>query len=116
MSAHTNLQIIEHGGVPAFAVLPFADYERLRQSEDGKRHTIPHAVVKMNLEQGYSLLKAWREYLGMSQAELAMKTRCTQSQIANYESEKSIPRADTLLRLSQVMGVSADLLLDTDEA
>ncbi|BBP44557.1 helix-turn-helix domain-containing protein [Thiosulfativibrio zosterae] len=115
MNGHTEVQIIQQGGIPAFAVLPIADYERLRKSDDGKRNTLPHAVVKMNLEQGYSLLKAWREYFGMSQSELATKTQCTQAQIANYESNKSIPRGDTLLRLSQVLGVNADLLMETDD-
>lgn len=115
MNGHINVQIIQQGGVPVFAVLPIADYERLKKSEDGKRHTLPHVVVKLNLEKGYSLLKAWREYFGMSQTELAEKAKCTQAQIANYENDKSIPRADTLLRLSNVLGVSADLLMETDD-
>jgi transcriptional regulator with XRE-family HTH domain len=61
-----------------------------------------------------SLLKAWRTYFGMSQAELAEKTRTTQAQITNYENGKSIPRADTLMRLSHALGVSADLLWEDD--
>lgn len=115
MNGHTEVQIIQQGGIPAFAVLPISDYERLTKTDTGKRHTLPHAVVKMNLEQGYSLLKAWREYFGMSQSELAEKVRCTQAQIANYENNKSIPRADTLLRLSQILSVSADLLLESED-
>jgi len=115
MIAHTNVQIIEQGGAPAFAVLPIEDYERLKHREDGKRHTLPHEVVKLNTLEGYSLLKAWRVYLGLSQAELAEKAGSTQSQIANFENDKTIPRADTLLRLSNGLGVSADLLFDYDE-
>ncbi len=112
---HTNVQIIEQGGIPVFAVLPIGDYERLRSSDDGKRHTLPHEVVKLNTLEGYSLLKAWRVYLGLSQAELAQKSHSTQSQIANFENDKAIPRADTLLRLSSAMGVSADLLMEFDD-
>jgi len=112
MNVHTDIQIIKQGGVPAFAVLPIADYERLKKSDDGKRHTLPHEVVKMNTLEGYSLLKAWRVYLGLSQDALAQKVGATQSQIANYENDKATPRADTLLRLSNALGVSADLLLE----
>jgi len=115
MNAHTNVQIIEQGGAPAFAVLPIGDYERLRSSDDGKRHTLPHEVVKLNTLEGYSLLKAWRVYLGLSQTELAHKSHSTQSQIANFENDKVIPRADTLLRLSSALAVSADLLMEFDD-
>ena len=112
MNAHTNLQIIENNGVPTFAVLPLAEYEQLTRTSNGKRNTLPHEVVKMNIEQGLSLLKSWRIYLGLSQAELSDKVSSTQSQIANYENNKSIPRADTLLKISKVLGVNADLLMD----
>ncbi len=93
MNGHTNPQIIE---------------------SNGKKNTLPHEVVKMNLKQGYSLLKSWRVYFGISQAELANQVKATQSQIANYENEKSIPRTDTLLKISNTLGVSADLLMDFD--
>ncbi|WPL19490.1 helix-turn-helix protein [Thiorhodovibrio winogradskyi] len=36
----------------------------------------------------------------------------TQVQIARFETGQAIPRADTLLRLSNAMGVMADLLWD----
>ncbi len=114
MNGHTNPQIIESAGIPVFAVLPIAEYEQLTRTSNGKKNTFPHEVVKMNLEQGYSLLKSWRVYFGFSQLELANKVKATQSQIANYESEKSIPRADTLLKMSEALGVSADLLMEFD--
>jgi transcriptional regulator with XRE-family HTH domain len=72
-------------------------------------------VVKLNALEGYSLLKAWRMYLGLSQAELGQKSRSTQSQIASFENHKVTPRADTLLRLSSALGVSADLLMEFDD-
>lgn len=115
MNAHTNVQIIKQEGVPAFAVLPIADYERLKKSDDGKRHTLPHEVVKMNALDGFSLLKAWRVYFGFSQSQLASKASTTQAQIANFENNKSIPKANTLLNLSHALGVSADLLFEYDD-
>ncbi|OGT88862.1 MAG: hypothetical protein A2286_10275 [Gammaproteobacteria bacterium RIFOXYA12_FULL_61_12] len=104
MNAHIEVQIICHDGVPAFVVLPVADYEALLARRGEKRTTLPHEVVKMNVQGGFSLLKAWRVWLGMSQSELAEKARMTQAQVARFESGKAIPRADTLLKLSDALG------------
>jgi transcriptional regulator with XRE-family HTH domain len=84
-----------------------------RQGE--KRATLPHGVVTWNLRDGDSLLKAWRRWLGWTQRELAERAGVTQAQIARFEAGKGIPRADTLLRLSNAMGVMADLLWDDED-
>lgn len=116
MNAPINVQIIHHGNVPAFAVLPYEAYQAMVEVKpEQKRTTFPHEVVGMNVIEGMSLLKAWRRYFGLSQTELAQKAGGTQAQVANFENEKSIPRADTLLKLSNALGVSADLLLDMDD-
>ncbi len=110
MNEPTEVQILLHDGKPAFAVLPIAQYEALCHREDGKRDTLPHEVVKMNVLDGYSLLKAWRKWRGLSQTQLAEKAGLTQAQIARIENGNTVPRADTLLKLSAALGVSADLL------
>ncbi len=116
MTTHTNIQIIKQNGLPAFVVMDYKDYHQIRSiSDEGKRTTFPHEVVGLNLVQGMNLLKAWRTYFGISQEELAKKTRTTQAQIANYECGKSVPRADTLMRLSNALGVSADLLWESED-
>lgn len=115
MNAHTEIQTILQNGVPAFVVLPVADYEALLKRHGGKRDTFPHEVVKMNVQEGCSLLKAWRVYFKMGQADLAKKAGITQAQVANFENGKAIPRADTLLKLSDALGVSADLLWEDDD-
>ena len=115
METHTNIQILKQNGAPAFVVMDYKDYHELRsRSDDGKRTTYPHDVVGLMFMQGMSHLKAWRTYFGISQEDLAKKTKTTQAQIANYESGKRIPRADTLMRLSSALGVSADLLWEDD--
>jgi len=114
MNARTEVQIIRQGGQPAFVVLPVSDYEVLLKGHGDKRTTLPHEVVKMNVLDGVSLLRAWRVYFGLGQVELAKKAGVTQSQIANFENGKAIPRADTLLKISAALGVSADLLWETD--
>ena len=39
----------------------------------------------------------------------------TRAQVANIENGRQIPRADTLLKLSDVLGVAAELLWVYDE-
>jgi len=114
MTGHTEIQTILQDGKPAFVVLPIADYGALSGNKQGKYITLPQAVVKMNLLEDMSLLKAWRKWLGMGQVELANKAGVTQAQVANFENGKVIPRADTLLRLSNALGVSAELLWEDE--
>jgi len=115
MTEPTEVQTILHEGKPAFVVLPIEDYRALTAGHPEKRTTLPQEVVRKNVLEGMSLLKAWRTWAGLGQAELATRARVTQGQIANFENGKSIPRADTLLRLSSALGVSADLLWENDE-
>ncbi len=114
MNTPTDVQIIHQNGKPAFVVLPIDEYQALLNGGTEKYITLPHEVVKMNVLDGYSLLKAWRKWSGMSQSQLAEKTGMTQAQIARFEVGKTTPRADTLLCLSDALGVSADLLWETD--
>ncbi len=116
MITPTSIQVLKQNGIPAFVVMDFNEFHQMKSLNDEGKHTsYPHEVVKLMFMDGMSHLKAWRTYFGISQEELAKKTRTTQAQIANYESGKSVPRADTLMRLSNALGVSADLLWESDD-
>jgi hypothetical protein len=52
------------GGKPVFAVLSIAQYEALLNRQGDKRATLPHAVVKWNVQDGKRLVKAWRRWPG----------------------------------------------------
>jgi DNA-binding XRE family transcriptional regulator len=71
----------------------------------------PNEVVKANV-RGESLIKAWREYLKLTQAELASKAGMKQSSLARLESNTTNPRKSTLLKLAQAMGITVDQLID----
>ena len=53
-----------------------------------------------------------RQKKRMSQTNLGMKIGISQETISSYESGKSYPAVDTLLKLCDVFNVSADFLLD----
>jgi DNA-binding XRE family transcriptional regulator len=114
MGAHIDPQIIEQDGKPAFAVIPWNEYQKLLKNQiesDESNVWFPNEVVKANV-RGDSLIKAWREYMKLTQAELASKAGMKQSALARLENSAANPRKSTLLKLAKAMGVTVDQLID----
>ena len=111
MSAHTNVQIIDQNGVPAFAVIPYEDYLKLVPQDDGDDY-IPHEVVGLIVKQGYNTIKAWRKHLGLTQRAVAQKAGITQAALSQMEQTDNELRIGTLDKLAAAMGLSVDQLTD----
>lgn len=111
MSALTNAQtIFSEDGKPAFVVLPYDEYIRLTgQPWIPKEDGIPHEVVKMTLGGAMSQVRAWREYLGLTQEEVAKKMGITQAALAQIEQSKR-PRTMTLEKLARALGIRFEQL------
>lgn len=112
MSAPTEVQTIYRNGEPAFAVIPYADYLRLR---DGKPRVpvsdaVPHEVVRLQVAHGLSLRRAWREHLGLTQQQVAERMGITQPALSQLESPAARPRRATLARLAAALGVRVEQL------
>lgn len=108
-----NVQIIEQGGKPAFAVIPWDEYQALvdGMGPDESDVWFPHEVVKANV-RGDSLVKAWREYLGLTQAELAAKAGIKQPALARIERPDSNPRKSSLIKLADAMELTVEQLIE----
>ncbi|RLB65006.1 MAG: transcriptional regulator [Deltaproteobacteria bacterium] len=103
-------QIIEKDGKPAFAVVPYEVFQKLCQEKPSSHEaTIPHAVVKANV-RGDTLVKAWREHLGMTQKDLASHAGVSQPAIAKLERSGANPRYSTLEKLAEAMKISVEQL------
>lgn len=116
MNAHTDPQIISQNGKPAFAVIPWNEYQALirirNQIElDESDVWFPNEVVKANV-RGDSLIKAWREYFKLTQTELAAKAGMKQSALARLETSSVTPRKSTLVKLAKAMGISVEQLIE----
>ena len=72
----------------------------------------PHEVVKANLLEGKSLARAWREYLGFSQKDIAKKMEISQATLSQIEKQASTPRATTLEKLANALGIDKEQLTD----
>ncbi len=122
-----NVQVIERNGSPEWAVLPYAEYERLisllesmqdvaevtrvrAALERGEEEAIPDEVVE-RLLAGESPLRVWREYRGLSQIALAESAQVTQGMVTMIETGKRKGQAMTLKRLAEVLRIDVDDLL-----
>lgn len=110
MSAHTNIQIIKQNGHPAFVVIPYKEYIKVFPDtvwvpEGG---LLPHEVVGLTIKKGFTLARAWREYMGLTQKEVAGKMGITQAALSQMESSKKKLRKATLVKLASALGIEVE--------
>jgi DNA-binding XRE family transcriptional regulator len=70
---------------------------------------VPWPVVKRHVEGGVSMARAWREYLGLTQQEVAERMGITQAAISQTEAQER-PRAATLRKLADALGLAPEQL------
>jgi DNA-binding XRE family transcriptional regulator len=122
-----NMQIITSQDAPAFAVVPFDEWERLQvrleELEDlvdarnlsariisGEDETFPDEFVE-RLLSGDSPLKVWREYRGLTLAALADACGVTAPAISQIETGKREPSASLLKKLAAALCCDMDDLI-----
>ncbi len=127
-----KVQILENEGRPEWAVIPYADYQRmLEQLEDledlrafdqakrelaaGEDELIPSAVVE-RLSNGENALRVWREYRGLTQQALADAAGVCKSYISQLEAGTKTGALKTLSALAAVLRVDVDDLAVWEES
>ena len=127
-----NVKILETNGKPAFAVIPYDEYQALRDlAEDaddlsalarfakryskGAEETFPSTLVD-RLLAGESGLRVWREHRGLTAAQLAAAVKITPAHVSKLESGDGDPSLAVLRRLAKVLDVELDLLVGRDVA
>ena len=103
-NAPTEVQIINGpDGKPAFVVIPYEQY-KAQQSDD----LIPHEVVS-RIVDGATPIRAWREYLNLTQEEVAKRMGISQPAFAQQEAVNK-PRRATREKIALAFGIKADQL------
>lgn len=111
MGAPTNHQIIRaEDGSPLFAVIPWEDYAAAFGGKPDEEVTLPHEVVGLHVIQGMSLVRAWREHLGLTQDDVARRMGVSRPAYAQMESKAARPRVATLKKIAEALGVELDQL------
>ena len=69
--------------------------------------TTPQAVMEATyLGDGMSHICAWREYLGLTQENVAERMGITRAAYAQMEAKDAKPRPTTLKKIAEAMGVN----------
>jgi len=104
MNAPTNIQIINGpDGKPAFVVIPYDEYKKSRAEG-----TIPHEVVSATVD-GATPVRAWREHLRLTQAEVAERLGIAQSSYAKQEASETLRRS-SIEKIATALGITFEQL------
>ncbi len=120
-----SVQVINLNGQPEYAVLPYADYQRLLEQAEmledveaydnaradlagGKEELIPSNVA-LSLIRGDNPIRVWREYRKLTQIQLAKEAGITDSFLSQIETGK---RKASVVVLS---AIASALKLDVDD-
>ena len=108
MNARTEFQVIlGQDGKPAFVVVPYDQFQRMRGR--AMADVVPHEVVNIAFDRGVSPMCAWREHLGLTQAELASRIGISQAAYAQMERARK-PRQATLDKVARGLGIEVEQL------
>ena len=122
-----KVQTIEKNGKPEYVVLPWKEYQAMLEAlEDradanaltgfaerlarGAEETIPAEVVD-RLLAGEPPVRVWREYRGLTQAQIAEAAGVTQSMVAMIERGDRRGSVDTLTVIARALKVDLDDLV-----
>jgi DNA-binding XRE family transcriptional regulator len=115
MSTLIRHQIIEDNGQPLFVLVPYAEYVASLDRNAGESPAIPLAVSKAANMENKSLVRAWREYKGLSQAEMAERMGISRPAYAQMEVKGANLRASTTHRLAVALDVQWEQLCEDEE-
>ena len=104
MNRHIDHQIIRNNGIPMFVVIPYEQYQQLVGCQNLET-TIPHEVVEKSIVEELGLIRAWREYKGLSQEAVASKMGISQAAYSQMERPKARLRKTTLDKIASALGV-----------
>ena len=116
--------ILDDSGKPAFAVIPWQEYERLARTTEGaltdeELYDIAKATgdesfpieVADRLLAGENPVKVYREYRGLTQSQLATAVALNTVYLSQIETGKRTGSAKTLAALAGALNVSVDDLI-----
>ena len=113
MKTHIDYQTIDYQGNPAFVLVPWNEFKRIRPLLDGDKIRsigIPQAVVEAHLLRATPMIRAWREHIGITQKEIATRMGVSQAAVAKLEKPGARPRRTTLKKIAEALGISIENL------
>jgi len=122
-----NVQIIEKNGHPEWAIIPYKEFEVIREAiEDAEdirdieknlkaisqnKETVIPGEITFTILDGANPIRAWREYKKIKLTELAKKVGISASYLSQIENGKRNPTIDTLKLIATSLRVDTELLI-----
>lgn len=120
----SKVQLILREGQPEYAVLPYALYLQLVENAEmlqdirdydeakariasGEEELIP-AHVTFAIIDGENPVKMWREYRGLSQAELAQAAGISTAYLSQIETGKRVGKTAVLQSIARALNLTLD--------
>lgn len=103
-----GVQVIKHGHQPMFAVVPYQQWQHMYKGLiflTAKNLSIPTAVVSKVFRHQITPIRAWREYLGMTQQAVADALGISQAAYSQLERRAS-HQAGTLVQVALALGLT----------
>ena len=124
-----TVQIVEVAG-QKMAMLPVADYDRLlelaedqadiaaaeraeRRRLSGEEEYVPFELVSSIID-GENALRAWRKYRGLTQEQLADKSKVRKATVSEIETGKAQGKPAIWRAFAEVLDVTVDDILPLD--
>lgn len=113
MSAPIKHQIIEKNGVPLFVIVPYEEYLQKFNNTENEGLYFPNEVVKAHAIDGKSIIRAWREFKGLTQQEMADRLNLSPSDYSQMERTVK-PEENTLRKAALALRIDWRLLVLDD--
>ena len=113
MKTHIDYQTIDYQGNPAFVLVPWDEFKRIRPLLDGDKIRsigIPQAVVEAHLLRAIPMIWAWRDHIGSTRREGAVRSGVSPAAVAKLEKPTAKPRRATLEKIAEALGISIENL------
>jgi DNA-binding XRE family transcriptional regulator len=122
-----NVQVIEKDGKPEWAVIQYADYQRLVEAAEMLQDVQDYDEAKRAIENGEELvpsevvyaildgenpIKVWREYRGLTQRQLAEAVGISTPYLSQLETGKRKGATEVLSATAEALGLSLDDIVE----
>lgn len=112
MNTHTEEhQIIKSPeGLPLFVLVPWEEYQEAFEGRPDEEVFLPIEVSRAVRLEGKSMVRAWRDHLGLTQEDVADRMKISRAAYAQMEAAGTRPRINTLKKIALALGVEWEQL------
>ena len=125
-----SVQVIEKNGQIEWAVIPYAEYQKLLAAKEMLADIQAYDTAKAQIEAGEELIpsqvvdalldgknpiRVWREYRGLTQQQLADQAGVSKPYLSQLESGKRHGGVAVLQKIAQALDLSLEDLVTNEE-